>query len=165
VADLLDITGSCIAALLELEPRDRQRVMSALHAVLDLTDHDERARTVVVQLREEEPGLVSPHFACAPEDVHDTLEPDEVPPPAAPKAKRHSSNTRWATASAAAKHDAILDAVNRSPNGATPKEVATKVGLQKDTVSWHLRRLFSENMIAKLGTGNQTRYMPIGTAR
>jgi hypothetical protein len=36
--DLLEATARCIAVLLELSPRDRSRVLSALRAVLDLTD-------------------------------------------------------------------------------------------------------------------------------
>jgi hypothetical protein len=35
--NLLAVTAACIEALIDLEPHDRARVLSALHAVLDLT--------------------------------------------------------------------------------------------------------------------------------
>ena len=52
--DLLQATARCLAVLLKLSPHDRARVLSALHAVLDLTAPGEESRTITLKLTKQE---------------------------------------------------------------------------------------------------------------
>jgi hypothetical protein len=161
MADLLDVTGSCIAALLELEPRDRQRVMSALHAVLDLTDHDEAApRKVTMELREEEPGLVSPHFACAPEDCPEPADPKESRRPISGQATKSPSRIKWETE---------IPKVLQRGKWMRPLEIARALGAstQDNTFRSALQFLARAGTIEGTGSTNKRAYtLPsIGAAR
>jgi hypothetical protein len=161
MTDLLDVTGSCIAALLELEPRDRQRVMSALHAVLDLTDHDSESRTVMVKLTPQPEGLHSPHFACAPEDCPEApADPKESRRPISGQATKSPSRIKWETE---------IPKVLQRGKWMRPLEIAHQLGAstQDNTFRSALQFLVRAGTIEGTGSTNKRAYtLPsIGAAR
>lgn len=70
--DILSVTTSCLELLRGLPNGERRRVLSALTAVVDLTE-EPKPFAPLQPIVDVVDGLHSPHFACAPEDANGVL--------------------------------------------------------------------------------------------
>jgi hypothetical protein len=173
---MLTALSVCIDAIRPLDPADRRRLLSALTAVLDLTEPQPAPRPAPAPVPEQEPTLYSPHFACSPEDVPEQLEePDdqeleqqeETPARPAPKGRgreqvatisRRMHNRRTQkdrVDEKLRKLHAIVAALQASTVPLTPSEIAQQTGLETGIVSHRLREMHRDGELVR--TGPRTR--------